>query len=198
MKKLCIISVLLCFGLVSFSCGQDEKAKVEKKESKVMQITSTAFKEGETIPVKYTCDSVDVSPPLEISGVPEGAKSLALICDDPDAPVGTWVHWVVFNIPPDVKTLPEDVEKKVMANISGDSTEVMAVQGMTDFGGFGYGGPCPPKGPAHRYFFKLYALDGMVDFDEKKIKAGVTKKELLEKIEAHVVAEAVLMGKYGR
>ena len=148
-------------------------------------ISSSAFAEGGMIPAKYTCDGQDVSPPLAISGIPEQAKSLALISDDPDAPRGTWVHWVLYNLPPDTKGLPE--------NIPGDEKlKDGARHGVTDFGSFGYGGPSPPGG-THRYFFKVYALDIMLDLSGKVKKADVEAA-----MKGHVLAEGQLMGKYKR
>ena len=148
-------------------------------------IISSAFSEGQTIPTRYTCDGSDVSPDLAWSGVPEEAASLALICDDPDAPMGTWVHWVLFNVPADADGLP--------AEIPPDATlENGACHGTNDFGKLGYGGPCPPGG-THRYFFKLYALD-----TELKIDSGITKAQLLEATEGHILAEGQLMGTYSR
>lgn len=150
-----------------------------------IRITSPAFEEGGMIPRKYTCDGSDVSPPLVWTSVPEGAKTLALICDDPDAPMGTWVHWVVFNIPASTRELPENIPpQKTLA--SG------AKQGINDFGKIGYGGPCPPGG-THRYYFKLYALD-----TEINLEAGATKTELLKAMEGHILAQGQLMGKYKR
>ena len=150
-----------------------------------LKITSPAFKEGEMIPKKYTCDGENVSPPLKWDSVPEGVKSLALISDDPDAPMGTWVHWVIFNIPPSVTELSENIPSKEILDNG-------AKQGTTDFGRVGYGGPCPPGG-THRYFFKLYALD-----TELALRSGTTKKELLKAMERHILAEGQLMGKYKR
>jgi len=151
-----------------------------------IQLTSTAFAEGKPIPSKYTCDGADVSPPLKWSNVPEGTKSIALVSDDPDAPVGTWVHWVIYNIPPDVTELAEGVPKsEVLTN--------GAKQGMTDFKRIGYGGPCPRPGGPHRYFFKLYALDAELD-----LKPGATKQQLLRAMEGHILAEGQLMGTYQR
>ncbi|MCF6154904.1 MAG: YbhB/YbcL family Raf kinase inhibitor-like protein [Candidatus Brocadia sp.] len=150
-----------------------------------IKMKSTAFGEGGMIPKKYTCDGLDISPPLSWTSVPEGTKSLALICDDPDAPMGTWVHWVLFNLPADVQELPENIPpQKILAN--------GARQGITDFRKIGYGGPCPPGG-THRYYFKLYALD-----TEINLEAGSTKKQLLEAMEGHILAEGQLMGKYKR
>jgi len=150
-----------------------------------IKVKSEAFEEGGMIPKKYTCDGEDASPPLSWTGVPEGTEALALICDDPDAPVGTWVHWVIFNIPPDTTGLSENIPPERVL-------ESGARQGRNDFGNIGYGGPCPPRG-THRYYFKLYALDKKVD-----LEPGVTKDELLKAMEGHVLAEGRLMGRYKR
>ena len=151
-----------------------------------MAITSSAFNEGARIPDRFTCSGEDVSPALTWSGAPEGTRSFALICDDPDAPSGTWVHWVIYGIPQDARGLPEAVPH--------DSTLSGGVrQGTTDFGRTGYGGPCPPRGAPHRYFFKLYALDTTPD-----LQAGVTKAQLLAEMEGHALAEARLMGTFSR
>jgi Raf kinase inhibitor-like YbhB/YbcL family protein len=148
-------------------------------------ITSSAFNEGEMIPKDHTCDGSDVSPPLSWSGVPADTKSLALICDDPDAPVGTWVHWVLFNIPPDTARLAK--------NIPPDRTlENGARHGVNDFRKYGYGGPCPPGG-THRYYFKIYALNTMLEQG-----AGISKAELVKAMAGHILAEGRLMGKYQR
>jgi len=150
-----------------------------------IKVKSEAFEEGGMIPKKYTCDGEDASPPLSWTGVPEGTEALALICDDPDAPVGTWVHWVIFNIPPDTTGLSENIPPERVL-------ESGARQGRNDFGNIGYGGPCPPRG-THRYYFKLYALDKKVD-----LEPGATKDELLKAMEGHVLAEGRLMGRYKR
>lgn len=144
------------------------------------QIESPAFENGGIIPKKYTCDGENVSPPLRWKEIPEGTESLALICDDPDAPMMTWVHWILYNIPPDTEGLEEGT------NLKG------AVYGKNSWGKLGYGGPCPPKGKPHRYFFKLYALDS------KLSEEGMKKKNLLKEMEGHVLAKAELMGMYGR
>lgn len=149
------------------------------------QIKSTAFEHGGNIPKKYTCDGADVSPPLSWTAPPEGTKSLALICDDPDAPMGTWVHWVLFGLLPNTRELPEGVPTQ---EILPDGSK----QGTTDFGRVGYGGPCPPSG-THRYYFKLYALDM-----EPDLKPGATKQQLLKAIEKHILAQVELMGRYQR
>ncbi len=148
-------------------------------------ITSSAFTEGRAIPNRYTCDGPDVSPDLAWSGVPDGTVSLAMICDDPDAPMGTWVHWVLFNIPADAGGLPAEIP-------SDAALENGARHGTNDFSRLGYGGPCPPGG-THRYFFKLYALDTALDLD-----SGITKAQLLEAMEDHVLTEGQLMGTYSR
>jgi len=148
-------------------------------------ITSAAFTEGGMIPKEYTCDGRDISPPLAWTGAPEGTRSLAIICDDPDAPVGTWVHWVLFSIPVTAAELPK--------SIPGDKLlENGARHGINDFGKFGYGGPCPPGG-THRYYFKIYALD--TDLTQEP---GITKVELLKAMEGHILAEGQLMGRYAR
>ena len=148
-------------------------------------ITSNAFTDGGMIPRDYTCDGSDVSPPIAWTGVPEGTKSLAIICDDPDAPVGTWVHWVLFNIPATVNELPQGVKSdKVLDN--------GAKHGINDFRKLGYGGPCPPGG-THRYYFKIYALD-----TELTQEPGLTKADLLKAMKGHILAEGQLMGRYKR
>ena len=150
-----------------------------------IQLTSTAFSDGAMIPKRFTCDGEDVSPPLSWSGLPAGTGSLALICDDPDAPVGTWDHWVLFNIPAPATGLPEDVPAKA-------SLDDGSVHGNNSWGRPGYGGPCPPGG-THRYFFKLYALD-----IELNLKPGATKSQLVKAMEGHILDQGQLMGKYRR
>jgi Raf kinase inhibitor-like YbhB/YbcL family protein len=148
-------------------------------------ITSSGFTEGAMIPKKNTCDADDISPDLKWSGVPKEAKSLALICDDPDAPAGTWVHWVLFNIPADVNMLP--------AGIPADAAlKNGSRHGQNDFRKLGYGGPCPPGG-THRYFFKVYALDTVLSLD-----SGSTKAQVVAAMKGHILAEGQLMGKYKR
>ncbi|MEW6440339.1 MAG: YbhB/YbcL family Raf kinase inhibitor-like protein [bacterium] len=171
------VLLLLLIGGLSAAGGAAEPARAE--------LTSTAFEQAEPMPSAYTCDGEDVSPPLAWGAVPAGAKSLALICDDPDAPAGTWVHWVIYGLPPDLKGLSERVPPvEELAN--------GARQGRNDFGKIGYNGPCPPGG-THRYFFKLYALDLSPD-----LQAGLTKSELLKAMEGHVLVQGSLMGTYER
>ena len=151
----------------------------------VIKVKSTVFGEGNPIPKRYTCDGLNVSPPLEMSGVQESAKSLAVICEDPDAPSGVWTHWVIFNIPPESKTLPEGVE---MDELFEDGSK----QGLNDSGMVGYSGPCPPGG-THRYYFRVYALDSKLDLPPR-----ISKQELLNAMEGHVLDKGQLMGLYSR
>lgn len=153
-----------------------------------MKLSSEAFRHGGAIPVEHTCDGADRSPPLAWSGTPPEAKSLALICDDPDAPGKTWVHWVLFNLPATATGLPTGVAKtEKPASLGG------ALQGLTDSRRVGYGGPCPPPGKPHRYYFKLYALDTQLP-----LKAGATKADVERAMQGHALAEAQLMGTFGR
>ena len=151
-----------------------------------LTITSAAFSEGGAIPKKYTCDAEDASPPLAWKGVPANSKSLALIAEDPDAPAGTWVHWVILDMPATLAGLPEGVAKQA-------TVEGVGVQGNNDFRRVGYGGPCPPRGKPHRYFFKLYALDIVLN-----LKAGATKADLEKAMRGHILAQGQLVGTYGR
>ena len=151
-----------------------------------LDLTTPAFAEGGLMPQKHAFDDKNLSPALRWCGVPAGAKSLALICDDPDAPQGTWVHWVLYDVPPATAGLAEDVAKS--PELCGG-----AMQGVNDYQKIGYGGPCPPPGKPHRYFFKLYALDTKLER-----KPGLTKTELLQAMDGHVLAEGQLMGTYQR
>ncbi len=151
-----------------------------------LQLTSPAFENGGDIPKKHTCDGADVSPALSWSAPPAGARSFCLIMDDPDAPGGRWVHWVLYNLPAETRSLPEGVPKeKELA----DGTR----QGRNDFARPGYGGPCPPRGPAHRYYIKLYALDARLD-----LQPGASKADLEKAMEKHILAQGQLMGRYKR
>jgi len=149
-----------------------------------MALTSSAFKEGQPIPSQYTCDGKNISPPLTWNGAPAGTASLAIIVDDPDAPMGVWTHWVLFNLPPDSSDLPEGAAQSESALHS-------AVQGRNDFKRLGYGGPCPPAGKQHRYFFKTYALDITLN-----LAPGATSKEVQAAMTKHILAEGQLMGTY--
>ena len=186
MLKNIIISLTVPVLLLC-SCNDREQAvsPAEGDQKMEIKITSSAFKDGGLIPAKYTCDGADVSPPLQWDVVPEGTKSIALICDDPDAPMGTWVHWILFNLPAKTKELAENIPPE-------RSLPNGAKQGINDFHKIGYGGPCPPGG-THRYFFKLYALDTELD-----LQAGANKSQLLKAMEGHIVAQGQLIGKYKR
>jgi Raf kinase inhibitor-like YbhB/YbcL family protein len=173
----------LCFalgGVAAYSAGTDPAGKDS------MHLASTAFAEGARIPEKYTCDGENVSPPLKWNGVPADARSLALIVDDPDAPAGTWVHWVVYDLAPSVSELPEGASHS-------EPLPGGARQGMNSFRRVGYGGPCPPPGKTHRYFFKLYALDATLE-----LKSNASKKDVEHAMEKHILAHAELMGTYQR
>jgi len=152
---------------------------------KHMKIESPSFAQAQPIPQKYTCDGGDVSPELRWSNAPQETKSYALIADDPDAPAGIWVHWVLYNIPVKTNELPEGVPKT--------ATTAAGIQGLNDFKKIGYGGPCPPPGKPHRYFFKLYAMD-----TELPVKTGATKKDIEAAMQGHVLASAEVMGTYQR
>lgn len=180
--------------ILSTGCGAGQsesttslQATVESEEGAVVsfQLFSPAFEHKGKIPARYTCTAEDVSPELQWRDAPQGVKSFALIMDDPDAPAGTWVHWVIYNIPPDSTSLPEGSGKK-------DGLNNGPVHGKNSGGKSYYSGPCPPSG-THRYFFKLYALDTTLDLPE-----GATKPELLKAIQGHLVGMAELMGTYSK
>jgi len=180
MKKIAglfVAGVLVTAFLIS---GRAEGGKAQ-----MMVVRSSAFGEGERIPSDFTCDGADMSPPIEWSGVPAQTQSFAVITEDPDAAAGNWTHWLVYDLPPDLTRLSSGIS--VGEKLPGGGS-----QGRTDFGKSGYGGPCPPAGE-HRYFFKVYALDAMLH-----LKPGVSKQELLQAMQGHILAEGVLMGKYDR
>ena len=158
----------IALAIVSFASGEGK-----------MKITSSAFQEGGSIPSKFTCDGGDTSPPLQIAQVPSGAKSLALVVDDPDAPSGLFTHWMVWNISP-------------QTNIIAEGSTPKGVHGTNDFGKFGYGGPCPPSG-THRYYFKIFALDRELD-----LPPGTKRSQLDAAMKGHIVAQGELMGRYSR
>jgi len=150
------------------------------------ELRSSAFRQNQAIPKKYTCDGSDVSVPLNWNDPVHETKSFALIADDPDAPRGTWVHWVLYDLPADTRELAEGIPAK-------ETLDDGAKQGKNDFGKIGYGGPSPPPGPAHHYHFKLYALDKMVG-----LRPGATKQQLLDAMKGHILAQAELVGTYKR
>ncbi len=164
---------------------QQTGADKPKENEMEIKLTSTAFKEGQPIPATYTCKGVNVSPPMEWSGVPKTAKTVAIIADDPDAPAGTWVHWVLYNLPADNIGLVENLPAT-------ENLKTGGFQGENSSGKIGYDGPCPPSG-THRYFFEIYALDA-----ELPLKAGATKAEVEKAMSGHIVAQGQLMGTYRR
>jgi len=158
----------------------------ETKGGGAMELKSSTFQNGGEIPRKYTCDANDVSPSLSWLNAPAGTRAFVLIADDPDAPSGTWVHWVLYDLPAEMKELPEGTA----------TTETLpngAKQGANDFRKVGYGGPCPPPGLPHHYFFKLYALDAPTN-----LKPRATKQQLLDAMKGHVLGEAELVRRYKR
>jgi Raf kinase inhibitor-like YbhB/YbcL family protein len=208
----CIIAVIFCICLAG--CGTDEDVSpvppleepaVEKPENVEPQppaetttvkekedvemdflLTSSAFKEGEPIPARYTCEGENLSPYLTWEGVPDSTVSFALIVEDPDAPVGVFTHWILFNIPSSTSELTEGTGNQVQPAID-------ALHGKNDMNKKMYGGPCPPSGKPHRYQFTLYALDTTLDLAE-----GISKKQALAAIEGHVLAQSTLTGTFGR
>lgn len=157
-----------------------------RNSSMPFTLSSPSFSNGGTIDKRFACDGADVSPQLTWAGAPSGTKNFALLADDPDAPVGNWNHWVMWNIPPDLHALPEGVPKT-------DRLPNGSEQGTNDFHKAGYNGPCPPPGKPHRYFFKLYALDAKLN-----LSAGATKRDLESAMKGHVLTQAEWMGRYGR
>jgi len=179
------VTILIILSLVlSFQIFSQTKSHGKKMEIK---LSSTAFKAGDFIPSKYSCEGANISPQLHWSDAPNNVKSYALIVDDPDAPGGDFVHWVIYNIPGNLSELHEDITPS--RNIS---DEVML--GTNGFGKISYGGPCPPAGKPHRYFFKLYALDTVLHH----LESGATKQQLLSAMNGHIIGEGHLIGKYQR
>jgi Raf kinase inhibitor-like YbhB/YbcL family protein len=180
LRVLGAISLFVWFGGQNHACSETKGGQAMS-----IEVKSTAFTDGGMIPKLYTCQGKDISPPLSWTGVPAEAKSLALIMDDPDAPRGTWVHWVVYNIPPDSKGLDENVPR-------GASLSNGAKQGKNSWPKSGYGGPCPPSG-THRYYFKVYALDIVLPQQSEG-----TKADILKAMKGHILAEGQLMGTYSK
>jgi Raf kinase inhibitor-like YbhB/YbcL family protein len=160
------------------------EAAVRGKAVSAFQLKSSAFSNGGAIPSKFTCDGPDVSPELSWNDPPDGTKAIALIMDDPDAPSGTWVHWGLYDLPPSVRELPEGVPKTKELKIG-------ARQGWNDFRRVGYGGPCPPHGAAHRYSFRLYALD-----QPTQLSAGASKGDLERAMKGHILGQTELIGRF--
>jgi Raf kinase inhibitor-like YbhB/YbcL family protein len=151
-----------------------------------LTLTGPAFRDGETVPVAHTCDGENLSPPLAWTGAPVETRTFALICEDPDAPRGTWVHWLLWNLPADAVELGPGMPPR-------PELPSGARQGLNDGGDLGYGGPCPPRGPAHRYFFRLYSLDTSLN-----LPPGVNRSDLDAAMAGHILAQGTLMGMYGR
>ncbi|HXH50444.1 MAG TPA: YbhB/YbcL family Raf kinase inhibitor-like protein [Terriglobia bacterium] len=180
-----LFSLLLA---IPAACGNSalKSAQSPDPSQSGFRIESSAFKEGAFIPARFSCQGENVSPSLKWTDPPAGTRSLALIVDDPDAPGGTWTHWVVFNLPAQTRAMDENAPK-------GDELPKGGLQGLTSFGSVGYGGPCPPPGKAHRYFFKLYAADTSLS-----LKPGTAREEVVAALKGHTLGEAQLMGRFKR
>lgn len=174
------LSVIILLQFIPQKVNAQHKEKHMKPE-----LTSSAFNEGQMIPSQYTCDGSNISPPLSWSSTPDGTKTWALVCDDPDAPAKTWVHWVIYNIDASITQLREHLPTT-------DTLQNGAYQGLNDFGHYGYGGPCPPSG-THHYRFTLYAVDAKLD-----LKPGASKTQLLKALDGHIITETKLIGLYKR
>ena len=180
-------SFLVVVALVaSLSNGRSDEPKFATGENIKLQVTSTAFLEGQAVPQKYTCLANNISPPLAWTPPPSGTKSIALICEDVDAPGGTFTHWMMYEMPPAEIVLAENIAKV-------ETLDDGRKQGKNSFGKTGYSGPCPPQGKPHRYYFKVYALDIQLD-----LPGGAAKKDLVAAMDKHVIAEGQLMGTFGR
>lgn len=191
MKNVAILTsiVVLAFCFVSVKSHKVPSAEASAPEggsTVSFAIQTNAFAAGGLIPKKYTCDGSDVSPELTWSGAPAGTQAFALIVDDPDAPGGTWTHWIAWDIPASATNLPESLPKSEILHSN-------MRQGRNDFKRIGYNGPCPPPGKPHRYFFKLYALGAKLD-----VKAGASRSELESAMKGKVLGQAEVTGKYGR
>jgi Raf kinase inhibitor-like YbhB/YbcL family protein len=187
MKAALIAGFGVCLALLG-ACGDGAKSPAETPSPDVatFSLTSEAFGNDETIPALYACDGENVSPPLAWSGAPAETKAYALIMDDPDAPGGTFTHWVLFDLPAEMRALATGVKTSGRPPVGG-------AQGGNDADGSGYTGPCPPPGDPHHYRFTLYALDGLINLDP-----GAKRQEVLDAAEGHVVGRAELVGSYGR
>ena len=182
LRNLILLFIMIC-GLESV-CQNNNSINKNNKKMK-LKINVSEKPETDFLPSKYTCDGRNISPPLVWTSAPENTVSFALICDDPDAPSGDWVHWVIFNIPANVSLLTENLEKK---KIFENGTK----QGVNDFRKIGYDGPCPPGG-THRYFFKLFALDTILD-----LNSGASKNQLINAMKGHIIEHTQMIKKYSR
>ncbi len=176
-----LILLLGCGAMVARS-----DPAVKERSAMTFSVTSTAFRAGAEIPKKFTCEAIDVSPALQWSGAPAKSASFALIVDDPDAPVGTWVHWVLWNLPASAQSLPENVPKR-------EQLDDGIRQGRNDFRKIGYNGPCPPAGKTHHYIFRLYSLDAMLN-----LSPGATRRDLDTAMNGHILGQAEYMGTFRR
>jgi len=191
-KPVSSLLMMILFTFILSACGAgsspstpSDESLPEGEQDMSFKMTSPAFAQGEPIPQKYACNGQEVSPPLQWDDVPQTTQSLALIMDDPDAPAGTWVHWVLYNLPAGTRALSENIPPDI-------SLPDGSRHGKNSWGRFGYGGPCPPSG-VHRYFFKLYALDIKPD-----LPAGASKEQLLATMEGHILGQAEVMGTYSK
>jgi Raf kinase inhibitor-like YbhB/YbcL family protein len=181
------LALLILAAIAAAGCSVDSiPSPAQGGRTMTLAISTTSFPHGGDIPRKFTCDGADASPELSWIGAPAATQAFALIADDPDAPVGTWTHWVLFDLPATTASLPEGVSKM-------DELPSGGRQGRNDFRKIGYGGPCPPPGKAHRYFFKLYALDAKLN-----LEPGASKQEVEQAMQGHILAQAEWMGKYKR
>jgi Raf kinase inhibitor-like YbhB/YbcL family protein len=185
-KAAWVLAGLVGLGLATGACNGSLVLISAKGERAMLKLESKGFKAGDDIPSRFTCDGANVSPQLSWSAPPKGTQSLALVVDDPDAPVGTFVHWVLYDLPASARELPEGVPTT-------DNPAAGGRQGTNDFRRTGYAGPCPPPGKAHRYYFRLYALDRKLD-----LPAGTRRSELDQAMQGHILDQAELMGRYAR
>ncbi len=183
--KITIFPIFLLI-IVSGCIGEEKKDNIEEVEIMQNISISAEFKYGDVIPNEYTCMGKDTSPELSWTGIPEGTKSIVLIMDDPDAPGGTFVHWILFNIPATTQKLTAAINKDRIL-------EDFSRQGMTDFGDIGYRGPCPPPGKYHRYYFRIYSLDKMIE-----LLPGATRSQIDKAMKGHILAKGELIGIYKR
>jgi Raf kinase inhibitor-like YbhB/YbcL family protein len=180
-----LLAVLVVFLPTVVACA-GEASQTQEEVMMTLSLSSTAFQEGDMIPVKYTCDGQNISPPIMWGELSSKTEAFALIVDDPDAPAGVFTHWVLFNIPGDVHQLEEGI-------LTQEELQNGALQGKNDFGRIGYDGPCPPHGAIHRYRFTVYALDKSLD-----LKSGSSKKQLLDAMKGHILAQGQFIGTYRR
>lgn len=192
-KQILKINNLIVLGFVTFlflgmAKGESASESPELKDTEIkkLTVTSSSFRNGEFIPRKHTCDGRDKSPALRWDPIPKGTQSFVIIADDPDAPNGTWTHWILYDMPPTINFIPKGFPPiKKLANAE--------KHGLNDFAKLGYAGPCPPLGEEHRYYFRVYAVDKMFGFDASK-----SREEIDQAIEGHVLAKGELMGRYKR